>query len=377
MFNFISIRKKDELRRLEEEHQENKYLQQKEYKDKIDRLYFEIKDNPEVITILENFFPEIPIGIFIYKVFYTAFEYLLSEDCDIGRKVLWSSDDDLRKIRHEAEQIFPDMTSFVNDDLPKMKKLLKSMITYENEYDYTFVLLRLLQGGAQSIYSQVFTQLYNVDFGNIEAKSLEECLFVYFNKCKNVFDDIFGDPGISFITYYMIHNEKFFGDVENIDYLNYVNRRDELIQLLNNKKEDFEYRIFEAKMKNKTQQNEDGYSIHDVDLMSGDEFEKFVAKIFSKMGYVSEVTKHTGDFGVDVIAEKDGMKIAIQAKCYAGSVSNSAVQEIVAGMKYYNCQRGVVVTNSTFTKAATELARKNTIQLWDRKILEEKISEIF
>ena len=37
MFNFISIRKKDELRRLEEEHQENKYLHQKEYKDKIDR----------------------------------------------------------------------------------------------------------------------------------------------------------------------------------------------------------------------------------------------------------------------------------------------------------------------------------------------------
>jgi HJR/Mrr/RecB family endonuclease len=67
----------------------------------------------------------------------------------------------------------------------------------------------------------------------------------------------------------------------------------------------------------------------------------------------------------------------IPTKCYAGSVSNSAVQEIVAGMKYYNCQRGVVVTNSTFTKAATELARKNTIQLWDRKILEEKISEIF
>jgi len=67
----------------------------------------------------------------------------------------------------------------------------------------------------------------------------------------------------------------------------------------------------------------------------------------------------------------------IPTKCYTGSVSNSAVQEIVAGMKYYSCQRGVVVTNSTFTKAAIELARKNTIQLWARKILEEKISEIF
>ena len=67
----------------------------------------------------------------------------------------------------------------------------------------------------------------------------------------------------------------------------------------------------------------------------------------------------------------------IPTKCYAGSVSNSAVQEVVAGMKYYSCQRGVVVTNCTFTKASIELARSNSIQLWDRNILEEKISEIF
>ena len=111
--------------------------------------------------------------------------------------------------------------------------------------------------------------------------------------------------------------------------------------------------------------------------MNGKEFENFVAKLFSKMGYVTEVTKHSGDFGVDVIAEKDGKKIGIQAKCYTNSVSNSAIQEITAGIKYYDCQKGIVVTNSTFTKAAIELARINSIQLWDRKMLEEKIFELF
>jgi HJR/Mrr/RecB family endonuclease len=145
---------------------------------------------------------------------------------------------------------------------------------------------------------------------------------------------------------------------------------------LNDKKEDFDYRIFEANMKKKLQIPKDGCSIVDVDLMSGDEFENFVAKIFSKLGYLTKVTQHSRDFGVDVISEKDGIKIAIQAKCYTNPVSISAIQEVTAGMTHYNCQRGVIVTNRTFTKAAIELASSNSIQLWDRKKLEEKISEV-
>ncbi|HCU57855.1 MAG TPA: restriction endonuclease [Anaerolineaceae bacterium] len=111
--------------------------------------------------------------------------------------------------------------------------------------------------------------------------------------------------------------------------------------------------------------------------MSGEEFEEFIAKIFCKMGYIANVTQYSHDFGVDIIAEKDGRKIGIQAKCYANPVSNSAIQEIVAGIKYYDCQKGLVITNNIFTKAAIELAQANSIQLWDRKKLEEKISETF
>lgn len=187
---------------------------------------------------------------------------------------------------------------------------------------------------------------------------------------------IFEDPTLTLFTYYMLDKQKF-GVINSIDDLNFLNRRVELLIMLSDLKETFDYRLFEVNMTKKITKTKTGYSIHDVDLMSGDEFEQFVAKLFDGMGYKTTVTQHSSDFGVDVIAEKDGVKIGIQAKCYSGSVSNSAVQEVAAGMKHYKCDRGMVVTNSTFTKAAIELAKSNSIQLWSRKVLEEKILEAF
>ena len=64
---------------------------------------------------------------------------------------------------------------------------------------------------------------------------------------------------------------------------------------------------------------------------------------------MTEITKESGDQGMDVIAEKNGIKIGIQAKCYSSKVSNKAVQEIVAAINHYDCHKGMVVTNSYFT----------------------------
>lgn len=114
-------------------------------------------------------------------------------------------------------------------------------------------------------------------------------------------------------------------------------------------------------------------TISDIDLMSGIEFEKYISRLFQSWGYKSHTTQETNDQGVDVIAEKNGVKIAIQTKCYNGVVGNSAIQEIVAGMKFYDADKAMVITNSTFTKSAIELAKKNNVQLWDRKTLIEKI----
>ena len=116
-------------------------------------------------------------------------------------------------------------------------------------------------------------------------------------------------------------------------------------------------------------------TIRDIDVMSGSEFEHYIAKLFKSFGYKTEVTKTSGDQGIDVIAEKNGIKYAIQAKCYNSPVGNHAIMEAVAGAKYYDADQIIVITNNTFTKSAIELAQKNNVHLWDRKVLIEKISE--
>jgi HJR/Mrr/RecB family endonuclease len=48
--------------------------------------------------------------------------------------------------------------------------------------------------------------------------------------------------------------------------------------------------------------------------------------------------------------------------------------EAFAGMKYYKANRCMVITNSTFSKSAIELAQTNNVILWDRQVLIEKIN---
>jgi Predicted endonuclease distantly related to archaeal Holliday junction resolvase and Mrr-like restriction enzymes len=105
-------------------------------------------------------------------------------------------------------------------------------------------------------------------------------------------------------------------------------------------------------------------------IKDGFEFERFIASALEKNGYYDvEVTQASNDYGIDVIAYKDQVKYAIQCKHYSSPVSNSSVQEVAAGMKFYNAHVGVVATNSTFTKNAEELARANNILLWDRETI--------
>lgn len=114
-------------------------------------------------------------------------------------------------------------------------------------------------------------------------------------------------------------------------------------------------------------------TIDDIDLMSGAEFEDFLVQLFTRMGYGSYSTKTSGDQGIDVIAEKNGIRYGIQAKCYSGTVGNSAIQEAFAGKAFYNLDKVIVVTNNTFTKSAVDLAVKTDVILWDRTILVDKL----
>lgn len=114
--------------------------------------------------------------------------------------------------------------------------------------------------------------------------------------------------------------------------------------------------------------------ISEADGMEGHEFESYCADLLRKNGFVNvSVTPGSGDQGVDVIAEKEGVRYAVQCKCYSSALGNTPVQEVCAGKSMYNCHVGVVMTNNYFTAGAKQLAEKNGILLWDRDKLQQMI----
>lgn len=107
-----------------------------------------------------------------------------------------------------------------------------------------------------------------------------------------------------------------------------------------------------------------------IDAMSGVEFEQYVAAVFRGLGYEVSTTKVTGDFGVDVVATKSGIRTAVQCKRQGTPVGGAAVQQVVAGAAMHNCNSTAVVSNRSFTRAAQELARVHGCRLIDRTELE-------
>jgi predicted Mrr-cat superfamily restriction endonuclease len=110
-------------------------------------------------------------------------------------------------------------------------------------------------------------------------------------------------------------------------------------------------------------------NFNEIDNLSGLDFEKFIARLFKKMGYFVLQTKGSSDLGCDVLLEKNGEKTAVQTKRKIDPVSNSAVQEVVASLKVYNAKHGMVVTNNNFQRSAIELASANNIKLINRNDL--------
>ncbi|HWE97757.1 MAG TPA: restriction endonuclease [Tepidisphaeraceae bacterium] len=97
----------------------------------------------------------------------------------------------------------------------------------------------------------------------------------------------------------------------------------------------------------------------EFDSLSGVDFEKFVVKLLERQGFTAKIVGGSDDKGVDVVAERGGLKYAIQCKRYASKVSRSAVSDCVAGMRLYKCDRSMVITNSSFHDGAIVLAAAN------------------
>lgn len=307
----------------------------------------------------------------------------------------------------EIESDYIDFVKKVNNDiLNKYKNDVKAALIFRNDiyiegYDYEYN--KTLKSQYQETYD-LFKSIYDLYIlletqHIIEFKDSKLRYYAFLYLLKREENKKYYNYAISNLEYYGINTDA--EDKEIIKKL-YDNDMDEeqiatvLWGLTNGKNNfnsllcdsyfeielDVEFYIKELDDKNKLKNLLDGkkknklYDIEDVDLISGEEFEHFVADLFNLLGYRASTTKLSGDQGIDVLAKKGKTTIAIQTKCYRDSVGNHAIMEAVAGAKYYKADKIMVVTNSFFTKSAKELAQVNGVILWDRDTLKEKMEQI-
>ncbi|CCC86394.1 hypothetical protein PPM_p0244 (plasmid) [Paenibacillus polymyxa M1] len=94
---------------------------------------------------------------------------------------------------------------------------------------------------------------------------------------------------------------------------------------------------FVISRENESKDRENHMTITDIDQLGGLEFEFFLKKLFERKGYQVELTKGSGDQGVDLILYQGRRRIAVQAKRYSPSqrVGVTAVQEVCTGKIFY------------------------------------------
>ncbi|WP_304459084.1 restriction endonuclease [Alicyclobacillus sendaiensis] len=115
-----------------------------------------------------------------------------------------------------------------------------------------------------------------------------------------------------------------------------------------------------------------------IDTMSGTEFEERMKIHFLALGWQAETTKATGDYGADLLLrDSAGIRYVAQCKRYSGPVGIDAVQELFAAVRYYDAHNGILITNSTLTKNAQEMAAKLGLIVWDRDILIQQLNEAY
>ncbi len=116
-----------------------------------------------------------------------------------------------------------------------------------------------------------------------------------------------------------------------------------------------------------------GANIEEICRMKGITFEEYCQIKFEELGYKTETTAKSHDYGADLILKKRGCKTVVQCKRYNAKIGIAAIQQAIGAKGFYKTDRAMVVTNSFFTQSAKDLAKANGVELWDRN----KIRQMF
>lgn len=103
-------------------------------------------------------------------------------------------------------------------------------------------------------------------------------------------------------------------------------------------------------------------------------FEIFAGDLFTALGYDSIVTPYVSDYGCDVIATKDDLKIVVQCKhtIRDGTITADAIREIYAAKSFYEADKAIIFTNGKLASNSVRFAEHLRVSVWDINYIFEK-----
>ena len=111
------------------------------------------------------------------------------------------------------------------------------------------------------------------------------------------------------------------------------------------------------------------------DLLAGNyrdiwEYKQFVRLwLIAKEYQDVQIIKRSDTYGADIICKDvQGNRIAVHCELCLGSVEYSTVEGVHRAMHYNNCNRAMLVTNSTYEYLAVKAASEVGVELWGNVI---------
>lgn len=145
---------------------------------------------------------------------------------------------------------------------------------------------------------------------------------------------------------------------------------EEMLQIAGYSAEDIDY------VKEASPSKKEDFSINDVDLMSGDEFETFIQRLLGRIYYTDPIIGEDKNHADMIINDKNG-PIIVQINRYSHLVTYDRIKGLRNYMSKYDSKKGVIISNDYFSNLIVDLAIENNIVLWDRHILKDKVLDSY
>ena len=112
-----------------------------------------------------------------------------------------------------------------------------------------------------------------------------------------------------------------------------------------------------------------------IRMTTGKQFEEYIGKFFTYMGYRVWYTKLNGDYGADLFIERDGVCIVVSCRQRKENTGVGVVQAVHSAKDVYEAPNALIICTSEFTQPAINLAILHHVECWNGAQLLQELTK--